>query len=93
MLASRGVDAHDPKASHVSFALTAMAVGMTKGLYEGLLGLPNEPMPPSTVALGQLKQSLVAVPCGHTALDPRHSSYSLIGAISKAGVYGSYVRR
>ena len=32
MLASRSIDAHDPKASHVPFALTTVAVGMTKGM-------------------------------------------------------------
>ena len=76
MLAGRGVDAHNPQASHVTFAFPSMAVGVAKGVQQGFLGLLNKATPPSPMALGHLKQSLVAVPCGHTALDSRQSSYS-----------------
>lgn len=69
MLAGRGVDAHNPQASHVTFAFPSMAVGVAKGVQQGFLGLLNKATPPSPMALGHLKQSLVAVIYGHTTLN------------------------
>jgi hypothetical protein len=47
-----------------------MDVGVVEGMKKGLFGLSIEPVPPSPVALGHLKQSIVAVPLGHPALNP-----------------------
>jgi hypothetical protein len=70
MLSSCSVNPHYPKAPHVTFALTAMSVGMAQGLYQRLFSLLKKTVTAATVTLSHLKQSLVTVASGYSALDP-----------------------
>jgi len=67
-----GVDARDPEAAELTFALPTVAVGVLTGLHHRLLGDPIDVLATTAIALGKGENFLVARVRGYTTFDSGH---------------------